>query len=101
MNLTFSWHQLQADELNNLGGNPALSLLTSRDIGNEYTGTLRWASTATVTCRSWRRMQYRTGPAQHRGRQTMDHLSSQPLRQLLRQPQRPDRRRRPKYEQST
>jgi hypothetical protein len=42
MNLTFSWHQLRADELNNLGGNPALSQLTSRDIGNEYTGTLRW-----------------------------------------------------------
>jgi hypothetical protein len=42
MNLTFSWHQLQADELNNLGGNPALSQLASRDIGDEYTATLRW-----------------------------------------------------------
>lgn len=42
MNLTFSWHQLRADELNNLGANPALSQLTSRDIGNEYTVTLRW-----------------------------------------------------------
>lgn len=42
MNLTFSWHQLRADELNNLGGNPALSELASRDIGDEYTGTLRW-----------------------------------------------------------
>jgi hypothetical protein len=42
MNLTFTWHQLRADELNNLGANPALSQLTSRDIGNEYTATLRW-----------------------------------------------------------
>ena len=43
MNLTFSWHRLRADELNNLGANPALSLLSSRDVGNEYTATLRWA----------------------------------------------------------
>ena len=42
MNLTFSWHMLRADELNNLGANPALSLLSSPDIGNEYTATLRW-----------------------------------------------------------
>ena len=42
MNLTFTWHQLRADELNNIGANPALSQLTSRDIGDEYTGTLRW-----------------------------------------------------------
>ena len=43
MNLTFTWHQLRADELNNLGGNPALSQLVSRDIGEEYTAALRWA----------------------------------------------------------
>ncbi|MEE4117606.1 MAG: alginate export family protein, partial [Paracoccaceae bacterium] len=42
MNLTLTWHQLRADELNNLGANPALAQLTSRDIGNEYTATLRW-----------------------------------------------------------
>jgi hypothetical protein len=42
MNLTFEWHRLRADELNNLGANPALSLLSSSDIGNEYTTTLRW-----------------------------------------------------------
>ena len=43
MNATFTWHQLRADELNNLGANPALSQLQSRDIGDEYTLTLRWA----------------------------------------------------------
>ncbi len=43
MNLTFTWHRLEADQLNNLGGNPALSALTSSDLGNEYTLTLRWA----------------------------------------------------------
>jgi hypothetical protein len=42
MNLTFSWHNLRADELNNLGANRALSRLSSSDIGNEYTATLRW-----------------------------------------------------------
>ena len=42
MNLTFSWHKLRADQLNNLGANPALSTLSSQDIGNEYTATLRW-----------------------------------------------------------
>lgn len=43
MNLTLTWHKLQADELNNLGGNPALADLSSSDIGNEYTATLRYA----------------------------------------------------------
>lgn len=42
MDVTLEWHRLQADELNNLGGNPALSVLSSRGIGNEYTATLRW-----------------------------------------------------------
>jgi hypothetical protein len=42
LNVTFEWHQLRADQLNNLGGNPALSLLSSRDIGNEYTLAVRW-----------------------------------------------------------
>ena len=43
LNLTFDWHGLTAPELNNLGGNPALSQLTSSDIGNEVTLTARWA----------------------------------------------------------
>jgi hypothetical protein len=43
MNVTVTWHQLRADELNNLGANPALSLLGARDLGEEYTATLRWA----------------------------------------------------------
>ena len=42
MNLTFTWHQLHAGELNNIGANPALSQLASRDLGDEYTVTLRW-----------------------------------------------------------
>lgn len=42
MNLTFTWHRLRADELNNLGATPPLATLASRDIGNEYTATLRW-----------------------------------------------------------
>jgi hypothetical protein len=42
MNLSFAWHKLRADELNNLGANPALSQLVSRDLGDEYTATLRW-----------------------------------------------------------
>lgn len=43
MNVTVTWHKLRADELNNLGSNPALSQLASRDLGEEYTATLRWA----------------------------------------------------------
>lgn len=43
MNLTLDWHKLRADELNNLGANPALSSLSSRDIGDEFGATLRWA----------------------------------------------------------
>ncbi|MCE8556444.1 alginate export family protein [Ruegeria pomeroyi] len=43
MNLTFDWHLLRADEFNNLGANPALANLTSRDIGNEFSVALRWS----------------------------------------------------------
>ncbi|MGB5492954.1 MAG: alginate export family protein [Sedimenticolaceae bacterium] len=43
MNVTFTNHRLRADELNNIGGNPVLSQLGSRDIGEEFTATLRWA----------------------------------------------------------
>jgi hypothetical protein len=42
MNPTFTWHRLRADELNNQGGNPALSQLQSHDLGEEFTATLRW-----------------------------------------------------------
>jgi hypothetical protein len=43
MNLTFTWHELRADDRNNIGGNPALAQLSSSDIGDEYTAELRWA----------------------------------------------------------
>lgn len=43
LNLTLDWHGLRASELNNLGGNPALSQMTSSDIGNETSVTARWA----------------------------------------------------------
>lgn len=47
LNLTLDWHGLSAPELNNLGGNPALSQLTSGDIGNEVSITARWAISRT------------------------------------------------------
>jgi len=43
LNVTFDWHILRAPERNNLGSNPALSALTSSDIGQEFTLTGRWA----------------------------------------------------------
>lgn len=43
LNVTFDWHILRAPERNNLGANPALSTLTSSDIGQEFTLTGRWA----------------------------------------------------------
>lgn len=43
VNLTLTWHRLRADELNNLGANPALAQLRAREIGDELTATLRWA----------------------------------------------------------
>jgi hypothetical protein len=43
LNITFDWHMLRASDRNNLGSNPALSALTSRDIGQEFTLTGRWA----------------------------------------------------------
>lgn len=47
LNLTLDWHGLRASELNNLGGNPALSQMTSSDIGNETSVTARWAISRT------------------------------------------------------
>jgi hypothetical protein len=43
LNLTFDWHLLRAPERNNLGSNPVLAQLSSHDIGQEFTTTLRWA----------------------------------------------------------
>jgi hypothetical protein len=43
LNIAFDWHILRAPERNNLGSNPALSTLTSSDIGQEFTLTGRWA----------------------------------------------------------
>jgi hypothetical protein len=43
VNLTFDWHLLRAPERNNLGSNPAIAQLTSPDIGQEFTTTVRWA----------------------------------------------------------
>ncbi len=43
LNVTFDWHILRAPARNNLGSNPALSTLTSSDIGQEFTLTGRWA----------------------------------------------------------
>ncbi len=43
LNITLDWHLLRAAEENNLGSNPALSTLSSLDIGNEFTLSARWA----------------------------------------------------------
>jgi hypothetical protein len=43
LNLTFDWHLLRAPETNNLGSNPVLSRLSSHDVGQEFSGTARWA----------------------------------------------------------
>lgn len=43
LNLTFDWHLLRAPELENRGGNPALQPLASRNLGQEFTLSARWA----------------------------------------------------------
>jgi hypothetical protein len=48
LNVTFDWHLLRADELNNLGSNPALATLSSKDIGQEFTLSARWAINANL-----------------------------------------------------
>lgn len=45
LNLTFDYYRLRAPELNNLGSNPALSTLASRDFGQEYSISARWSAT--------------------------------------------------------
>jgi len=43
LNVTFDYHKLMAPQLNNLGANPALSTLSSHDLGQEFTLSGRWA----------------------------------------------------------
>lgn len=43
LNLTFDWFLHQADELNNIGANPAIAALASKDLGQEFQMTARWA----------------------------------------------------------
>lgn len=43
LNVTVDFHRLTAPQLNNMGGNPALSTLTSHDLGQEFTLSARWA----------------------------------------------------------
>jgi Alginate export len=43
LNLTLDYFWHQADQLNNIGGNPALSQLSSTDLGQELQFTSRWA----------------------------------------------------------
>lgn len=43
LNLTLDWHLLRAPERNNLGANPAIAQLASRNLGQEFTATARWA----------------------------------------------------------
>lgn len=42
LNLTLDWFDHRAVELNNLGGNPAISTLASRDLGSELQFVARW-----------------------------------------------------------
>lgn len=48
LNLTLDYYLHTADTLNNRGGNPALSILASRDLGQEVQFTTRWAATPNV-----------------------------------------------------
>ena len=48
LNLTLDLYRHVADERNNLGGNPALGSLESRDLGEEIQVTARWAVRPTV-----------------------------------------------------
>lgn len=48
LNLTVDWHLHRALQLNNLGANPALATLSSRDLGQELSVTARYALSRTV-----------------------------------------------------
>lgn len=43
LNLTLDWFLHRAGELNNIGANPAIASLTSRDLGQEVQLSARWA----------------------------------------------------------
>jgi hypothetical protein len=43
LNLTLDWFLHRADQLNNIGANPAIAQLSSRDLGQEVQLTGRWA----------------------------------------------------------
>ena len=43
LNVTFDYHRLTAPQRNNAGGNPALTTLSSHDLGQEFTLSGRWA----------------------------------------------------------
>ncbi|MCZ0963387.1 alginate export family protein [Paracoccus benzoatiresistens] len=43
LNLTLDWFLHRANELNNIGANPAIATLGSRDLGQELQLTARWA----------------------------------------------------------
>ena len=43
LDLTLDWFLHRADELNNIGANPALAQLSSRDLGQEVQLAARWA----------------------------------------------------------
>jgi hypothetical protein len=43
LNLSLDWFLHRADDLNNLGGNPALGTLASRELGQEVQFVARWA----------------------------------------------------------
>ncbi|MRN67685.1 alginate export family protein [Brucella sp. 10RB9213] len=48
LNLTFDYYLLRAPQLNNLGSNPALSTLTSHDLGQELSLSARWSATKSL-----------------------------------------------------
>lgn len=45
LNLTFDWFLHQADQRNNIGANPAIAALASKNLGQEFQVTARWALT--------------------------------------------------------
>lgn len=53
LNFTLDWHVLRTPERYNAGGNPALTMLKSSDIGQEFTLSARWSITRTVFFQSF------------------------------------------------
>ncbi|MBO1545255.1 alginate export family protein, partial [Brucella melitensis] len=48
LNLTFDYYLLRTPQLNNLGSNPALSTLSSHDLGQELSLSARWSATKSL-----------------------------------------------------